>query len=588
MGYVVLQHGAMGSMAPGYVYGRDVGAGHPWLVAVLHGLFVLAASAALVANWRAHAQVRLSERRHRRQAERYMEVAGVMHLLIDRHGVVQMANRMTCDTLQLPERELIGADWFALAVPEEERAARRAGFDAMVASGADRVERENRVVCADGSIRLMQWVFTFIRDDAGAVEGVLSTATDVTERRAVEARLERERRDLAGLRRLAQDVASLDDARQAVVDRVVELTDARVGALLEPSARDTALCFTVATMESLVGDVVRVGREPSAAATAFTEARPVFVDDADNHEAISRRRFAAAGVAAVLCQPIMSDGRPIGVLAIGWTDPVEELEPRAAELVELAADEAAHALTRLAAMRRLTSAALTDGLTGVPNRRAFDAELPRALALAGRSGRDVALAYMDLNGFKALNDRDGHEAGDRLLKATAAAWQAELRETDLLARVGGDEFAVILPDCPAGAAERVTERLRAAVPHAPAAASASPCGTASRAPRRWCAGPTRRCTPTSRAARAPACPTPCAWRRSMRRGSSRRPPCRSSTSSPASSPGCSTCPRRPCRSSTTTARSSPGCAASRAAPPTSAARRSRRASASTRWPRAAR
>jgi GGDEF domain-containing protein len=122
---------------------------------------------------------------------------------------------------------------------------------------------------------------------------------------------------------------------------------------------------------------------------------------------------------------------------------------------------------RRAAILRLESAALNDALTGVPNRRAFDEELPRALARAARYGGTLALAYMDLNGFKALNDREGHEAGDRVLKAAAAAWQSELRQTDVLARMGGDEFAVILPDCGADDVQAVTERLRTVAAHPP-------------------------------------------------------------------------------------------------------------------------
>jgi diguanylate cyclase (GGDEF)-like protein len=157
----------------------------------------------------------------------------------------------------------------------------------------------------------------------------------------------------------------------------------------------------------------------------------------------------------------------LGVLVVGWTDPAQALDARGTELVRMAADEAACALQRRAALRRLESAALNDALTGVPNRRAFDEELPRALARAVRSDEPLALATMDLNGFKALNDREGHTAGDRVLKEVAAAWQAELRQTDLLARVGGDEFSALLPGCGADDLDTVAERLRAAVVHAP-------------------------------------------------------------------------------------------------------------------------
>jgi diguanylate cyclase (GGDEF)-like protein len=158
-------------------------------------------------------------------------------------------------------------------------------------------------------------------------------------------------------------------------------------------------------------------------------------------------------------------GRAAGVLVVGWCVPVEELDPRRADLVGLAANEAASALHRLATVRHLEAAALTDPLTGIANRRCFDQELPRALARARRSGEPLSVAMLDLNRFKALNDEQGHEAGDRLLRAVAHAWLDALRGTDLLARVGGDEFAVLLPGCSAADHDAVAARLRAACAH---------------------------------------------------------------------------------------------------------------------------
>ncbi|HEV2920860.1 MAG TPA: GGDEF domain-containing protein [Actinomycetota bacterium] len=106
--------------------------------------------------------------------------------------------------------------------------------------------------------------------------------------------------------------------------------------------------------------------------------------------------------------------------------------------------------------------ARTDALTGVANRRAWDDELPLELARSARSGQPLCVALLDLDHFKAYNDRHGHQAGDRLLKATAAAWQDRLRKTDLLARYGGEEFAVLLPDCGLDGAMEIAERLRTA------------------------------------------------------------------------------------------------------------------------------
>ncbi|HJU02314.1 MAG TPA: diguanylate cyclase [Actinomycetes bacterium] len=114
--------------------------------------------------------------------------------------------------------------------------------------------------------------------------------------------------------------------------------------------------------------------------------------------------------------------------------------------------------------RQVRRLARTDSLTGVPNRRAWDEELPRELARAARSGLPVCVALLDLDHFKQYNDRHGHQAGDRFLKEAAAAWQAMVRRTDLVARYGGEEFAILLPDCHLGDALEIAERLRTAQP----------------------------------------------------------------------------------------------------------------------------
>ena len=113
---------------------------------------------------------------------------------------------------------------------------------------------------------------------------------------------------------------------------------------------------------------------------------------------------------------------------------------------------------------RLEGLARTDPLTGVPNRRVWEEELPRELERARRMGTGLCLAMIDLDNFKAYNDRHGHQAGDVVLKEAASAWRAEVRSTDLLARYGGEEFVLLLPACALDDAVAIVERLRAATP----------------------------------------------------------------------------------------------------------------------------
>jgi len=121
---------------------------------------------------------------------------------------------------------------------------------------------------------------------------------------------------------------------------------------------------------------------------------------------------------------------------------------------------------------RLEQEAVTDPLTGLANRRAFDTAVEREWARTVRNSTEMSLILLDLDGFKAFNDRYGHAAGDDALRRVAAAIQGVVRRPgDLAVRYGGEELAVILPRTPAAGASRVACTLRAAiealqVPHA--------------------------------------------------------------------------------------------------------------------------
>jgi diguanylate cyclase (GGDEF)-like protein len=113
---------------------------------------------------------------------------------------------------------------------------------------------------------------------------------------------------------------------------------------------------------------------------------------------------------------------------------------------------------------RIKHMARTDDLTALPNRRRWHEELDREMARARRSGRQLCVAQIDLDGFKAYNDELGHVEGDNLLARTGRAWAGAIRETDTLGRSGGDEFSLLLPDCLMEEATEVVERLRRATP----------------------------------------------------------------------------------------------------------------------------
>jgi diguanylate cyclase (GGDEF)-like protein len=184
------------------------------------------------------------------------------------------------------------------------------------------------------------------------------------------------------------------------------------------------------------------------------------------------------GVGAFLAVPVLAIGEPAypatglktGVLFVVVSGLVGATVQRLVDAVRSQADEGvrregeleAAAREREVLLARLERLATTDHLTGVGNRRAWDRGIERALA--DRRAQPVAVGLLDLDHFKAFNDRHGHEAGDRLLTATARAWLAELRPSDGLARIGGEEFAVLLPGCEAAHAHSVLVRMARATP----------------------------------------------------------------------------------------------------------------------------
>jgi diguanylate cyclase (GGDEF)-like protein len=152
------------------------------------------------------------------------------------------------------------------------------------------------------------------------------------------------------------------------------------------------------------------------------------------------------------------------VLIVVWRAPLEALPDAPAGVLRLLAAQAAVAIEHAALRTRVQALSLTDPHTGLMTRRVWDEELPRELARARRTDAPLAVAVVDIDHMSAFNMLRGEREGDMLIKETAARWRNALREVDLLARLDGTQFGVVLPGCGLGEACDVLDRVREATP----------------------------------------------------------------------------------------------------------------------------
>src|SRR3989454_1983333 len=174
-------------------------------------------------------------------------------------------------------------------------------------------------------------------------------------------------------------------------------------------------------------------------------------------------RIHNSAVGAVVAFPLSCRGRKVGAI-IGLDSLASAREPRLSvsmlRAVRILLEPAAVALDNAILLKRAEALSVTDDLTGLFNSRYLNLVLRRETKRASRNGRPLSLLFIDLDGFKGVNDTHGHLFGSRALVEAAAVIRGSARETDVVARFGGDEFALVLPDTGGEGAFAVGERIR--------------------------------------------------------------------------------------------------------------------------------
>ena len=169
--------------------------------------------------------------------------------------------------------------------------------------------------------------------------------------------------------------------------------------------------------------------------------------------------FEAKGVQAMIIAPIHQGDQALGILAAFFRHP-RTFDEQASPLADALAGQAARAISGLRLQKSLEHAAMHDETTGLPNRRLLEEKVDESRRLSGTAR---AVLFVDLDGFKNVNDQLGHQVGDEVLREVAARLRCAVRDNDVVARYGGDEFVIVCDVASEEAAIEMAERVRESV-----------------------------------------------------------------------------------------------------------------------------
>jgi diguanylate cyclase (GGDEF)-like protein len=271
----------------------------------------------------------------------------------------------------------------------------------------------------------------------------------------------------AAISELAKAITSIQNYEtllRTILDKSAELLMAEQGSLmLLDQETDALLLEAKKGIVEGVGEKFKIQRGVGIAGKVAELGEAFLVENLEDDPRVRQKNRDHYKTRSFISVPLKIDGRIIGVLNLSDKTTGEVFDKEDLELIQSFATHAAVILERSALYsqtEKLKKLSITDPLTGLLNRRYLQERLEEEVSRSRRHGRQVSLLMLDLDGFKYYNDTFGHRVGDKTLKIIAEAIVQSVRTIDIVARYGGDEFMVILPETDKALAVNIAERLR--------------------------------------------------------------------------------------------------------------------------------
>ena len=376
-------------------------------------------------------------------------------VMLDAEGRVIYCNECLLQLTGWSREQMFGRDWFAL-VPWSDTEDVKSNFVAAMAGPRKGWHRENEILTISGERRRMCWSNILLRSPAGKVIGTASIGEDITLQRRGEARIKQLHRVhavLSGINALIVRVRDRDELFREACRIAFEQGEFLMSMIcIEDRAAGTIVAAASAGMDlelrSFVKDILASPDKAHDTLVAQTirEQRAIVVNDSQNEPRVRfGDKLSQAGVRSVAVLPLTLSHAAVGALVL-YAGEVEFFQDEEIKLLTDLTGNISFALGSIEKEKQLDYLAYYDVLTGLANRSLLLERLELFKRRALADGHKVAVFLIDLERFKNINDSLGRQTGDELLKQVATWLTGRVGDSTLVARVGADLFALVLPD----------------------------------------------------------------------------------------------------------------------------------------------
>ncbi len=416
---------------------------------------------------RAALELKESERRF----SEMLENVELVSLMLDREGRITYCNQYLLRLTGWRREEVLGRSFFEVLIPSDLDDLRGL-FATLVANAPEARHHENEILTRAGGRRLIRWNNSVLRSADGEVVGVAAIGEDITEQKVAQDRIRRLNRVYAVLSAINSLIVRAQDREELFREACricVELGGFRMSliGIVDPATTMVVQLVSAGKDEPLLAAIrerlqsVELARN-TMMAQAILEKSPVVANDSESDpRVVLGHLYSDAGVRAIAVLPLIVAGEPVGVLALYASEPQFFHDEEMRLLAELTGD-VAFAIDHIGKRERLDYLAFYDELTGLANRTLFLERVGQYVRSAASSQRQLALFLIDLERFRNVNDSFGRPAGDEILRQVAQVLIRFTGDETLLARVGADHFAAVLPEVrPGGDLPRLLARISA-------------------------------------------------------------------------------------------------------------------------------